>query len=41
MGSALGAVKLATKGNLRRFKKLLEARGAESGAWRGELHPTH
>lgn len=41
MASALGAVKLAAKGNLRRFKQLLEARGAESGAWRGELSPTH
>jgi uncharacterized membrane protein len=32
-----GAVKLTTKGNLRRFKKLLESRGTETGAWRGAV----
>jgi uncharacterized membrane protein len=37
VASALGGVKLATKGNLRRFKHLVEARGVESGAWRGEI----
>jgi uncharacterized membrane protein len=41
IGSALGAVKLTTKGNLKRFKQLVESRGAETGAWRGELSPTH
>jgi uncharacterized membrane protein len=41
VGSMLGGVKLTAKGNLRRFKQLLEARGAESGAWRGEISPTH
>jgi uncharacterized membrane protein len=32
-----GAVKLTTKGNLKRFKKLLESRGHETGAWRGSV----
>jgi hypothetical protein len=30
-------VKLTTKGNLKRFKKLLESRGQETGAWRGTI----
>ena len=33
----VGAVKLSAKGNLKRFKNLLEARGKESGAWRGTV----
>jgi len=33
----VGAVKLTAKGNLKRFKNLLEARGQESGAWRGTV----
>ena len=36
-GVTLGAVKFAAKGNLKRFKDLLEVRGAESGAWRGTV----
>ena len=32
-----GAVKLTAKGNLKRFKKLLENRGTETGAWRGTV----
>lgn len=39
--SAMGGVKFTAKGNLIRFKQLLESRGAESGAWRGEISPTH
>lgn len=35
-----GAVKLTTKGNLKRFKKMLESRGQETGAWRGNVQ-TH
>jgi hypothetical protein len=27
------------QGDLERFKDLIEARGAESGAWRGEVDP--
>ena len=36
-GDLGGAVKLTTKGNLKRFKELLEARGHETGAWRGSV----
>jgi len=41
IGSALGGVKLTTKGNLKKFKSLVEARGVESGAWRGEIAAQH
>jgi uncharacterized membrane protein len=34
---ALGIVKARTKGDLERFKKFIEERGTESGAWRGEI----
>jgi uncharacterized membrane protein len=37
VGDAGGAVKLTTKGNLKRFKELLESRGQETGAWRGTV----
>jgi uncharacterized membrane protein len=37
LGDALGAVKLRTRGDLKRFKKFLESRGSETGAWRGEV----
>jgi uncharacterized membrane protein len=37
VADAGGAVKLSTKGNLKRFKKLLESRGQETGAWRGSV----
>lgn len=37
VGDALGAVKLQSKANLMRFKQLLEARGGETGAWRGSV----
>jgi uncharacterized membrane protein len=39
IGDAVGAVKLTAKGNLQRFKELVEARGAETGAWRGTVAP--
>jgi uncharacterized membrane protein len=39
IGDAVGAVKLTAKGNLKRFKQLVEARGAETGAWRGTVAP--
>jgi uncharacterized membrane protein len=41
VGGLLGGVKLTAKGNLKRFKQLLETRGAETGAWRGEVAPQH
>ena len=37
VGAALGGVKLTTRGNLQRFKELIERRGAETGAWRGTV----
>jgi uncharacterized membrane protein len=37
VGDALGVLKRRVKGDLERFKELIEARGAESGAWRGEV----
>ena len=45
LGVALGAADRRVKGDLERFKQLVEADGYESGAWRGtveraEEHPT-
>jgi uncharacterized membrane protein len=37
LGDALGAPDRRVKGDLTRFKELVEARGAETGAWRGEV----
>jgi uncharacterized membrane protein len=37
VGDALGAVKMELKGNLSRFKEMLESRGTETGAWRGSV----
>ena len=37
VGAALGADDRRVKGDLERFKDLIEARGAESGGWRGEV----
>lgn len=37
IGDALGAVSLRASGNLQRFKQFIEGRGAETGAWRGEV----
>ena len=36
-GDMLGLVKTRTKGDLERFKGFIEARGVETGAWRGEV----
>jgi uncharacterized membrane protein len=36
-GDALGVVSGRVEGDLRRFKEYLESRGAETGAWRGEI----
>ncbi len=38
VGSALGVVERRVAGDLERFKEFIEARGAETGAWRGEIH---
>jgi uncharacterized membrane protein len=37
LGSALGADSRKVKGDLERFKELVEGRGTETGAWRGEV----
>ena len=36
-GDALGVLKRRVKGDLERFKALIEERGQASGAWRGEV----
>ena len=37
VGSAIGADERRVKGDLERFKEMIERRGAETGAWRGEV----
>ena len=37
VGDALGLVERRVKGDLGRFKELIESRGQASGAWRGEV----
>ena len=37
-GDVLGAVALEARRNLKKFKEMIEARGAETGAWRGSIH---
>jgi uncharacterized membrane protein len=37
IGDAIGAVRMEARGNLQRFKELLELRGRETGAWRGSV----
>jgi uncharacterized membrane protein len=37
VGAALGADDRRVKGDLERFKEFIEARGSETGAWRGEI----
>ena len=37
VGDALGFAKRRVKADLERFKGLIESRGSESGAWRGEV----
>jgi hypothetical protein len=37
LGSALGADSRRVQGDLERFKDIVEGRGVESGAWRGEV----
>jgi uncharacterized membrane protein len=36
-GDAVGLVKRRAKGDMERFKKFIESRGRETGAWRGEV----
>jgi uncharacterized membrane protein len=37
VGDALGILKRRVKGDLERFKEMIESRGAETGAWRGDV----
>ena len=37
VGDKLGFVDRKVEGDLERFKKFIESRGSESGAWRGEV----
>jgi uncharacterized membrane protein len=37
-GDALGVVERRVRGDLERFREFIEARGHESGAWRGQVH---
>lgn len=39
-GDALGIIERRAKGDLKRFKKFIESRPTETGAWRGEV-PRH
>ena len=38
VGDALGFFERRVSGDLGRFKKFIESRGAPTGAWRGEIH---
>jgi uncharacterized membrane protein len=40
VGDKLGFIKRRAKGDLNRFKEFMEARGAETGAWRGRVDQT-
>lgn len=37
VGDALGMIERRAKGDLERFKKLVESRGSASGGWRGDV----
>jgi hypothetical protein len=37
IGDALGFVQRRAKGDMERFKKFIESRGTETGAWRGTV----
>ncbi len=41
LGGAIGQDDRKVKGNLERFKELVESRGVETGAWRGEVERGH
>ena len=38
VGDALGVMSARVQNSVEDFKKFIESRGAESGAWRGEVH---
>ncbi|WP_426173488.1 SRPBCC family protein [Massilia sp. TWR1-2-2] len=37
LGDAMGAVRMQARTSLQRFKELLDQRGSETGAWRGQI----
>jgi uncharacterized membrane protein len=37
VGDAIGIVSSRVRGDLKRFKEFIEARGSETGAWRGKV----
>jgi uncharacterized membrane protein len=37
VGDKLGFIQRRTKGDMHRFKEFIESRGAETGAWRGQV----
>jgi uncharacterized membrane protein len=37
IGDAFGAVRMEARGNLQKFKDMIESRGHETGAWRGSV----
>lgn len=37
IGDALGLVKRRVRGDMERFKEFIEARGQETGGWRGQI----
>ena len=37
IGSAMGAMQTQVESSVRNFKQFIESRGAETGAWRGEV----
>jgi len=39
VGDLLGVVERRVKGDLERFKELIESRGVQSAGWRGEVTP--
>jgi hypothetical protein len=38
VGDAVGIMSARVQNSVENFKKYIESRGAESGAWRGEVH---
>ena len=40
VGSAVGVDARRVRGDLRRFKEMIESRGSETGAWRGDVEPS-
>jgi uncharacterized membrane protein len=40
LGAVLGLVSRRVEGDLERFKRFIEERGAETGGWRGEIKPS-